>query len=180
MCDCCTKFYRHALIKSGIKIMIDFKCSDFLNYKCFCKYCVLSYVIQLYSIECGLVNNMVLFNRMLINSLKLFISFVVIAVNILDHLRLLLCKTVTWSVKVRYITDANCCSCKICYDSPYQLIYLIWVFGAQLCKIDSEGKARKVVGCSCVVVKVKISFRVLNFISFHFTDCLSKGFMFFC
>uniref|UniRef100_A0A0A8XUS5 Pco068483 n=1 Tax=Arundo donax TaxID=35708 RepID=A0A0A8XUS5_ARUDO len=23
----------------------------------------------------------------------------------------------------------------------------------QLCKIDSEGKARKVVGCSCVVVK---------------------------
>uniref|UniRef100_A0A6N2KLY2 Uncharacterized protein n=1 Tax=Salix viminalis TaxID=40686 RepID=A0A6N2KLY2_SALVM len=24
-----------------------------------------------------------------------------------------------------------------------------------LCKIDSEGKARKVVGCSCVVVKVK-------------------------
>lgn len=25
----------------------------------------------------------------------------------------------------------------------------------QLCKIDSEGKARKVVGCSCVVVKVK-------------------------
>jgi len=24
----------------------------------------------------------------------------------------------------------------------------------QLCKIDSEGKARKVVGCSCVVVKV--------------------------
>ncbi|XP_042966347.1 40S ribosomal protein S12-like isoform X3 [Carya illinoinensis] len=25
--------------------------------------------------------------------------------------------------------------------------------GAKLCKIDSEGKARKVVGCSCVVVK---------------------------
>lgn len=24
---------------------------------------------------------------------------------------------------------------------------------SQLCKIDSEGKARKVVGCSCVVVK---------------------------
>lgn len=24
----------------------------------------------------------------------------------------------------------------------------------QLCKIDSEGKARKVVGCSCLVVKV--------------------------
>jgi len=24
----------------------------------------------------------------------------------------------------------------------------------QLCKIDSEGKARKVTGCSCVVVKV--------------------------
>jgi hypothetical protein len=88
---------------------------------------------------------------------------------------------VTWSVKVRYITDANCCSCKICYDSPYQLIYLIWVFGAQLCKIDSEGKARKVVGCSCVVVKVKISFRVLNFISLivfqkgscSFADCIT-------
>uniref|UniRef100_A0A804Q3I9 40S ribosomal protein S12 n=1 Tax=Zea mays TaxID=4577 RepID=A0A804Q3I9_MAIZE len=29
---------------------------------------------------------------------------------------------------------------------------------AGLCKIDSEGKARKVVGCSCVVVKVSISF----------------------
>ncbi|XP_021908467.1 40S ribosomal protein S12-2-like, partial [Carica papaya] len=27
---------------------------------------------------------------------------------------------------------------------------------AGLCKIDSEGKARKVVGCSCVVVKVRI------------------------
>ena len=26
---------------------------------------------------------------------------------------------------------------------------------AGLCKIDKEGKARKVVGCSCVVVKVK-------------------------
>jgi hypothetical protein len=28
----------------------------------------------------------------------------------------------------------------------------------QLCKIDSEGKARKVVGCSCVVVKVADQF----------------------
>lgn len=28
---------------------------------------------------------------------------------------------------------------------------------AGLCKIDSEGKARKVVGCSCVVLKVHIS-----------------------
>ncbi len=31
------------------------------------------------------------------------------------------------------------------------------VGNVQLCKIDSEGKARKVVGCSCVVVKVWIS-----------------------
>lgn len=30
------------------------------------------------------------------------------------------------------------------------------LFCTQLCKIDSEGKARKVVGCSCVVVKVKL------------------------
>uniref|UniRef100_A0ACD5WCI9 Uncharacterized protein n=1 Tax=Avena sativa TaxID=4498 RepID=A0ACD5WCI9_AVESA len=30
---------------------------------------------------------------------------------------------------------------------------------AGLCKIDSEGKARKVVGCSCVVVKVMIRLR---------------------
>jgi hypothetical protein len=45
------------------------------------------------------------------------------------------------------------------------LIYLIWALGIQLCKIDSEGKARKVVGCSCVVVKVvKISFGVLHLI----------------
>lgn len=28
-------------------------------------------------------------------------------------------------------------------------------FFLQLCKIDSEGKARKVTGCSCVVVKVR-------------------------
>jgi len=31
---------------------------------------------------------------------------------------------------------------------------------AGLCKIDKEGKARKVVGCSCVVVKV--SYRLYN------------------
>lgn len=30
---------------------------------------------------------------------------------------------------------------------------------AGLCKIDSAGKARKVVGCSCVVIKVKIDNR---------------------
>lgn len=30
----------------------------------------------------------------------------------------------------------------------------------QLCKIDSEGKARKVVGCSCVVVKVRLLSRL--------------------
>ena len=27
---------------------------------------------------------------------------------------------------------------------------------AGLCKIDKEGKARKIVGCSCVVVKVSL------------------------
>jgi len=32
---------------------------------------------------------------------------------------------------------------------------LVCDFSMQLCKIDSEGKARKVVGCSCVVVKVR-------------------------
>jgi hypothetical protein len=41
----------------------------------------------------------------------------------------------------------------------------------QLCKIDSEGKARKVVGCSCVVVKVRM-LRVVNFMLF---SCLSNG-----
>ncbi|CAD5190741.1 unnamed protein product [Musa acuminata subsp. malaccensis] len=34
------------------------------------------------------------------------------------------------------------------------LIIALWFFILlQLCKIDSEGKARKVVGCSCVVLK---------------------------
>ncbi|XP_059596805.1 small ribosomal subunit protein eS12 isoform X1 [Vitis vinifera] len=33
---------------------------------------------------------------------------------------------------------------------------------AGLCKIDSEGKARKVVGCSCVVVKVQIHAWILD------------------
>jgi hypothetical protein len=37
----------------------------------------------------------------------------------------------------------------------YVLNVTSFIYGAlQLCKIDSEGKARKVVGCSCVVVKV--------------------------
>ncbi len=40
----------------------------------------------------------------------------------------------------------------------------------QLCKIDSEGKARKVVGCSCVVVKVIALtwFAMHSFIRFGF------------
>lgn len=38
-----------------------------------------------------------------------------------------------------------------------------------LCKIDSTGKARKVVGCSCVVVKVNFS---LNYNSNNFFDNL--------
>ena len=33
---------------------------------------------------------------------------------------------------------------------------------AGLCKIDKEGKARKVVGCSCVVVKVSKNFSQRN------------------
>jgi len=32
---------------------------------------------------------------------------------------------------------------------------------AGLCKIDKDGKARKVVGCSCVVVKVSYLFNML-------------------
>ena len=35
------------------------------------------------------------------------------------------------------------------------VVSLVFPLCIQLCKIDSEGKARKVVGCSCVVVKVK-------------------------
>lgn len=35
---------------------------------------------------------------------------------------------------------------------------------AGLCKIDSAGKARKVVGCSCVVIKV--SYKKVNFFLF--------------
>ena len=78
----CLKFNRHALIKLGIKIMIDFKCSDFLNYKCFCKFCVLSYFIQLYSIECGQVNSIVLFRRMLIDALKLLNSLLLLVLPV--------------------------------------------------------------------------------------------------
>lgn len=37
---------------------------------------------------------------------------------------------------------------------PYQQKILIYLMFLQLCKIDSEGNARKVVGCSCLVVKV--------------------------
>ena len=33
-------------------------------------------------------------------------------------------------------------------------VLILTCFPPQLCKIDSEGKARKVVGCSCIVVKV--------------------------
>ncbi|MFS7988239.1 putative ribosomal protein S12e [Helianthus anomalus] len=36
-------------------------------------------------------------------------------------------------------------------DSPQQSFD--WIVPLKLCKIDSEGKARKVVGCSCLVVK---------------------------
>ena len=59
---------------------------------------------------------------------------------------------------------------------------------SQLCKIDSEGKARKVVGCSCVVVKVTDWFpaEVLQTTSLFYTFkewlalswCLSSMFQF--
>lgn len=49
----------------------------------------------------------------------------------------------TWSVKVRYITDANCCSCEICYDSPYQLIYLIWVLAHSCVRLIQRGRLGK-------------------------------------
>lgn len=42
----------------------------------------------------------------------------------------------------------------VAFVAPFILIVLSHLC-IQLCKIDSEGKARKVVGCSCVVVKVK-------------------------
>lgn len=42
----------------------------------------------------------------------------------------------------------------------------------QLCKIDSEGKARKVVGCSCVVVKVK-AHPLNDIIVFYSSDAIS-------
>jgi hypothetical protein len=38
-----------------------------------------------------------------------------------------------------------------------------------LCKIDSEGKARKVTGCSCVVVKVWLHFKCECFLCLFFT-----------
>lgn len=36
----------------------------------------------------------------------------------------------------------------------------------QLCKIDTEGNARKVVGCSCVVVKV-VDFEAMHLLSVY-------------
>jgi small subunit ribosomal protein S12e len=43
---------------------------------------------------------------------------------------------------------------------------------AGLCKIDKDGKARKVVGCSCVVVKVKelVLFILFRLIIFNFRN----------
>jgi hypothetical protein len=43
------------------------------------------------------------------------------------------------------------------------------IFSMQLCKIDSEGKARKVTGCSCVVVKVWLHFKCECFLCLFFT-----------
>lgn len=39
-------------------------------------------------------------------------------------------------------------------------------FSMQLCKIDTEGNARKVVGCSCVVVKV-VDFEAMHLLSVY-------------
>lgn len=50
---------------------------------------------------------------------------------------------------------------------------------SQLCKIDSEGKARKVVGCSCVVVKVLSNFfECVNLLHFNFYLSGVNGFCF--
>mgnify|MGYP001795079441 CR=1 FL=1 len=51
-----------------------------------------------------------------------------------------------------------------------------------LCKIDKEGKARKVVGCSCVAVTVKILYIFLfhdiqnSFLSFKLSQSASDPF----
>lgn len=59
----------------------------------------------------------------------------------------------------------NFSTCSLMVVSLQALLYESWnsliltnfraLYLMQLCKIDSESKARKVVGCSCVVVKVK-------------------------
>ena len=59
-------------------------------------------------------------------------------------------------------------------DLSIKLIYAnFFPILLQLCKIYSEGKARKVVGCSCVVVKVEIPCIV-------FVGCLKRYIDLFC
>lgn len=50
----------------------------------------------------------------------------------------------------------------------------VLVFTLQLCKIDAEGKARKVVGCSCLVVKVCEPIFVAN-LAFIFNYVIIAG-----
>lgn len=46
-------------------------------------------------------------------------------------------------------------------------------FCVKLCKIDSEGKARKVVGCACVVVKVR-AMNLYDSLIFFFTCLIAR------
>jgi len=51
-------------------------------------------------------------------------------------------------------------SCHVCFNCEVEDNKKLGEW-AGLCKIDKDGKARKVVGCSCVVVKVSYLFNML-------------------
>lgn len=73
-----------------------------------------------------------------------------------DNLFFLFQLSSVWLLKLQYLPDR---------------LVIFSIFSVQLCKIDSEGKARKVVGCSCVVVKVKCC-RIVLYLSKWFTPAL--------